>query len=95
MWTTSAVAILAFRHARTVHLKIVRNRSSPSAGGFAPGSNGAVAAHAGHNRQPANGDVDLSLTHQLAIVHDAARRSASISRTAASGSMPGRPLFTQ
>ena len=41
--------------------------------------------------EPADGDVDVSLTQELAIVHDPEQQPASINRTATSGSIPGRP----
>jgi hypothetical protein len=45
--------------------------------------------------KPANGDVDLGVAHQLTVVTMPVSRPASISRTATSGSIPGRPSSRQ
>jgi hypothetical protein len=45
--------------------------------------------------EPADGDIDGRLSQQLAIVDDADEQPASINRTAASGSTPGRPSSRQ
>ena len=71
------VAIFAFRQASTVRLKILRNRSSPQAL--------ANARQARMIRQllvkriaskPANGDIDVSLAHQLAVMDDASQQAS-------------------
>jgi hypothetical protein len=45
--------------------------------------------------KPADGDIDAGLAHQAPIMDDLTRRPASMRRTATSGSIPGRPLFSQ
>jgi hypothetical protein len=64
------------------------------------GGSGLVGTTASMPRQavtdePADREIDLGLAHQPSVTHDPEQKPASMSRTAACGSMPGRPLSEQ
>lgn len=75
-----------------VRLNIIRNLSRAPALACASGLNSALAARA-ITSKPANGDLNLSLTHQLAIVHDPGEQTRSHQPYCGSGPMSGRPSF--
>jgi hypothetical protein len=69
MWTTSAVAMFALRQASTVRLKILRKRSAPHR--WRISCQAAVVGKRlmqGVADEPADGDVDVRLAQELAVV---------------------------
>lgn len=73
MCTTSAVTILAFSHASTMRLKALRNCASPQRWRMRLKLEWCGNCSCSSFRQRMA--VDLSLAHQLVIVHDAGKQA--------------------